>query len=121
MAASVAQVSPSVPPPIGSSRPLLKLPATGLLAERRLSGGAEVDDARPRGRSPGGLGCRSRGRGCHAVEDRLQRKLAVVAHDPDGTRLAHTPFETMALAAFLAGDGHSHFVAQRRTAPATPR
>jgi hypothetical protein len=33
-----------------------------------------------------------------------------VAHDPDGTRLADTPFETVALAAFLAGDGHSHFV-----------
>ena len=34
---------------------------------------------------------------------------------------AQSPFETVALAAFLAGDGHSHFVAQRRTAVATPR
>src|SRR5580700_4844332 len=121
MAPSVAQVSPRVPPPIGSFRPLLELPVTGLPRERRRSGCAEVDDARPRGRSPRRLGCRSRGRRCHSVEHRLQRKLAVVAHDPDGTRLAHTSFETMALAAFLAGDGHSHFVAQRRTARATPR
>ncbi|MFI5287749.1 MAG: hypothetical protein WB808_12915 [Candidatus Dormiibacterota bacterium] len=44
-----------------------------------------------------------------------------MAHDPDGTRLADPSFETVALAAFLAGDGHSHFVAQRRTAAATPR
>jgi hypothetical protein len=68
---------------------------------RGADAGAQVEDVRP---DRVGLG----GGRCRPVEHSLQRELASVAYDPDGTGLGDLPFEAVAFSAIFTGDGDSH-------------
>ena len=54
-----------------------------------------------------------------ALEHCLERKLALVADDPDGAGFSDAPFQAVALAAVLAGDGDSHDTRECRARSAT--
>ncbi len=106
----------------GPRGPQARAPAsvTGRAAGRSGRGadaGAEVEDVRP---DRVGL----HGRRCRPVENRLERKLARMANDPDRSGLGDLSLQPMAFAAVFTGDGHSHCfssVAPRvlRTTPPT--
>src|SRR5437016_9835464 len=84
-------------------------PAFARRSRLRLRRAGEVEDSGP------GRGAHRRrrrlGRGLgrdRPLEQRLQRQLAVVADDPDGSRLADAPLEAVPLAAVLTSDGDPH-------------